>query len=52
MQNIPFRIFSGNLIGMELHRAIVMQIVWLILYIMIGRKILNRAVKKIVILGG
>ncbi len=52
MQNIPFRIFSGNLIGMELHRAIVMQIVWLILLIMIGRKILNRAVKKIVILGG
>lgn len=47
MQNVPLRIYSGDLSGYAMRRAIGIQAVWLVLLVGIG-KLLNRAaVQKI-----
>ena len=52
MQNIPLRIYSGNIAGTEAWKSIVFQIFWFTALVMIGRFAMNHAMKKIIVQGG
>lgn len=52
MQNVPLRIYSGDLAGSAMYRAIVLQIFWLLLLIAMGKALDALAMKKITVQGG
>lgn len=52
MGNVPFRIYSGNLEGQEMNKAIVIQILWLIALIGLGKLIGARGERKAIVQGG
>lgn len=52
MQNVPYRVYSGDLNGRELVNAIGLQIFWLFALILTGSVICKKAEKKVVIQGG
>lgn len=52
MQNIPFRIYSGQIPVSEAFNAISLQIFWLILLILFGKFIMSRALKNVTVQGG
>lgn len=52
MGNVPFRIYSGNLAGQEMTRAIVIQVFWLLSLIALGRVIGAGGERKAIIQGG
>lgn len=49
MQNIPLRVYSGDISDWA---VIQRQVLWLIILIMIGRLFMNHALKRVVIQGG
>ena len=52
MQNVALRIYSGDLAGAEMKRAVMLQVFWLVVLVAAG-KLMNRiAMKKIVVQGG
>jgi ABC-2 type transport system permease protein len=52
MQNMPLRIYSGNIAGADAFRGILLQVFWLTALILIGRHLMNRALKRVVVQGG
>lgn len=52
MQNVPFRIYSGELAGGELYQCIVRQVFWMLALMLLGMLLWKRAEKRIVIQGG
>lgn len=52
MQNVPFRIYSGDISGIELVRAMELQAFWIIALIVLGRWMQSRAIKKVCVQGG
>lgn len=52
MQNVPLRIYSGDLAGSAMYRAIGLQIFWLTTLVAIGRLLCGRAEQKLMIQGG
>ncbi len=52
MQNVPFRIYSGNLSGSEGYEAISLQLFWVIILISFGKYLLKKALNKVVVQGG
>lgn len=52
MQNMPFRIYSGNIVGFEILGGIILQVFWLIVLVIIGRYGLQRALKRVLVQGG
>ena len=52
MQNMPLRIYSGNISGVNAFRAIALQLFWLTVLLIIGRMAMNRALKRVIIQGG
>lgn len=52
MQNVPLRIYSGNLDGIDMWRAVGVQIFWLIALVVIGRSISRYAMTKVTVQGG
>ena len=52
MQNMPLRIYSGNIGGVNAIWGIGFQISWLFVLVLIGRSMMNHALGKIVIQGG
>lgn len=52
MQNMPLRIYSGNIIGKDILIGIALQVFWLIVMVAGGRLMMNRALKRVVIQGG
>ena len=52
MQNMPLRIYSGNIAGADALRGIILQIFWLTVLLLIGRFAMNRALKRVVVQGG
>lgn len=52
MQNVPLRIYSGNISGNELIIGICLQVFWLAALILIGKLIMQKALKKVVVQGG
>lgn len=52
MQNVPFRIYSGNISGSELHVSVLLQVFWSVVLILLGKHMMNDAVKKVRVQGG
>lgn len=52
MQNMPLRIYSGNISGSDALSGIMLQIFWLIVLIAIGKIMKRFALKKVVVQGG
>ena len=52
MQNVPLRIYSGSMSGEEMIKGILLQAVWLVVLVIIGKVLLAFAEKKIVVQGG
>lgn len=52
ISDLPFRIYSGNIgIGYAL-KSVLLQIIWILILISIGRIIMNKVLKKVSIQGG
>ncbi|MCI5648001.1 MAG: ABC transporter permease [Fusicatenibacter sp.] len=52
MQNVPLRIYSGNISGTEAIRAVGLQAFWAAALILAGRAVLNKACSRMTIQGG
>jgi ABC-2 type transport system permease protein len=52
MQNMPIRIYSGNIAGVDALRGIAFQIFWLSALVLIGKFTMGRAQKKVIVQGG
>lgn len=52
MQNVPLRVYSGDLAGAALHRAVFLQLFWLAVLLGIGKQLERRAMGRIVVQGG
>lgn len=52
IQNAPLRIYSGDIAGSSLGRAIALQVFWLILLTASGKLLMHRALKQVVVQGG
>ncbi len=52
MQNVPLRIYSGDLIGSPMWRAILLQFLWLLILVLIGKLLNSLAMKRISLQGG
>ena len=52
MQNVPLRIYSGDLHGTAMQEAVAMQIFWLCVLVGTGKLLERRAAGKVVVQGG
>jgi ABC-2 type transport system permease protein len=52
MQNIPLRIYSGNIAGTDAFKGVIFQIMWMVALIVIGKATMGKALKKVTIQGG
>lgn len=52
MQNVPLRVYSGDLAGPQMYRAILLQIFWLAALVTAGRLLCRNAERKLLIQGG
>lgn len=52
MQNVPFRIYGGDLCGREAWQMLLMQGIWLILLVALGKLLMMLASRRIVVQGG
>lgn len=52
MQNDPFRIYVGNVSIKEAVFSIMLQILWALVLIIIGKLILSKALKRVIVQGG
>jgi len=52
MQNMPLRIYSGNISSMDAIGGILFQICWFTVLLVIGKVWMNKTLKKVVIQGG
>ena len=51
-ENVPLRIYSGDIAGKEAWLALGLQVFWLAVLILTGKYLMSRAAKKIVVQGG
>jgi len=52
MENMPLRIYSGNIAGVDAWRGIALQLFWLTVLVIAGQLAMRRALKKVVVQGG
>ncbi|MDF2485428.1 MAG: transporter permease [Herbinix sp.] len=52
MQNIPLRIYSGDITGMEMFAKAGLQLFWIIALVWIGKRLIGVALKRVVVQGG
>jgi ABC-2 type transport system permease protein len=52
MQNVPLRIYSGDLTGTAIWQMMGVQVFWLLTLIVIGKVWMNRALKRVIVQGG
>ena len=52
MSNLPLRIYSGHIAGAGLIQGMILQVFWLLFLLLLGRIMLRRALKRVVIQGG
>ena len=52
MQNMPLRIYSGNIAGIDAVRSVVFQIFWLVILVAAGKFFMRRALRKVIVQGG
>jgi ABC-2 type transport system permease protein len=52
MQNMPLRIYSGNIAGMDAVYGIALQTFWLIVLTVLGKLWMRKALKRVIVQGG
>ena len=52
MQNMPLRIYSGNIAGADAVRGVIFQLFWLAVLIVAGKFLMRRALTKVIVQGG
>ncbi len=52
MQNVALRIYSGSMTAAEMEKAVLLQVVWLVVLFGIGNGLCRLAEKKVTIQGG
>jgi ABC-2 type transport system permease protein len=52
MQNVPFRIYSGDINGTEIYVRAGLQLFWVVALIWTGKLIMTAAMKRVVVQGG
>jgi len=52
MQNMPLRIYSGDIAGMDAVRGIGLQIFWVAVMLIFGKLLMKRSLKRVVTQGG
>lgn len=52
MQNVPLRIYSGSMGKGQMEKAIVLQVFWLLVLVLLGRLLCRMAEKRVVVQGG
>lgn len=52
MQNMPLRIYSGNISGADVFYGIMLQIFWIAALFISGQLLMRRALKKVIVQGG
>ncbi|MDI6619598.1 MAG: ABC transporter permease [Clostridiales bacterium] len=52
MQNVPFRIYSGNIPADKAALAVLLQAAWAVILVAIGKILMSRALKNVVVQGG
>lgn len=52
MQNVPLRVYSGSMTQAQTQQAIVLQILWLVVLIVLGRAMCDRALRRVSVQGG
>lgn len=52
MQNTPFRIYSGNIQGIDALKQVLLQMFWLVFLVLTGKYLMKRAARKVIIQGG
>jgi len=52
MQNTPFLIYNGFISGSDIIRSILLQLGCLVILVALGKMLMNRALKKVIVQGG
>lgn len=52
MQNMPLRVYSGDIAGAALTRGLLLQLFWLVIFYVLGKWLMHRALRRAVIQGG
>ena len=52
MQNVPLRIYSGDIAGKEMVRAVGLQVFWLMALVVVGSMLCRMAERKVALQGG
>ena len=52
MQNAPFRIYSGDLAGQDMLFALILQLFWMLVLIVLGKMLCAKAEYRVVVQGG
>jgi ABC-2 type transport system permease protein len=52
MQNMPLRIYSGNIAGTDAVKGIIFQLFWLLVLTLLGKFLMKNAQRRIVVQGG
>lgn len=52
LQNVPLRIFGGDIVGMKVGYSIVLQLGWCFVITALGYGLLNRGIRRLCIAGG
>lgn len=52
MQNTPLRIYSGDIVGMQIVEKLQLQIIWLIILVIAGKGLCKIAERKVIVQGG
>ena len=52
MQNVPLRIYSGSMTGMQMQRAVMLQFIWLIVLLAVGKALCAMAQRRVMLQGG
>ena len=50
--DLPFRIYSGNIAGIEAFSGVMIEIVWIVLLFAVGSLLMRKVSKKVVVFGG
>lgn len=52
MQNVPLRIYSGDIEGMEVGTRIAIQLFWLLTSYLLGNYVMNKTLRHVIVQGG
>lgn len=52
MQNVPLRIYSGDIAGIQIYERAGLQLFWIVVLIWFGRWLMSVALKRVVVQGG